>query len=270
VAGLAVVVLLVALMSGCADDQDGAAGDFAPGQPDTLVVATAFMPSAGFWEGTSAQPTGGFELGLAEAFAERFGLGRVEVVEVPFGDLVAGDLGGADIAISQLTPTDDREAVLDFSMAYLRASPGVVVRPGTEAPDLYELRQLRFVAVRGSTLTHVVTDAVRPEREPLLVDSRAEALDALRDDEADALLLDLPVALGLARAEPESFEVIGQLSGVESLAVALPDGSPNDQAVDSAIRAFTADGTIDQLSSRWLGVELSQGADDIPLIRTPD
>ena len=85
---------------------------------------------------------------------------------------------------------------------------------------------------------------------------------------ADVVLLDLPIAVAQAAAAPDRYEVLAQLSGPEGLAAALPNGSANVEAVDSAIRAFLADGTIDGLSERWLGTELASGADDIPLIRT--
>ena len=85
----------------------------------------------------------------------------------------------------------------------------------------------------------------------------------LRQGGADALLLDLPVALGLARAEPSRFHVVGQLSGGEGLAAALPKHSPNSEIVDSAIRSLQANRSIDDLVSRWLGT--SPG--DVPLIR---
>jgi polar amino acid transport system substrate-binding protein len=58
--------------------------------------------------------------------------------------------------------------------------------------------------------------------------------------------------------------VLGQLDGGEDLAGALPDGSPNREVVDSAIRALRADGTIDALASRWLG----KSEEDVPLILT--
>src|SRR2546430_938655 len=109
----------------------------------------------------------------------------------------------------------------------------------------------RWVASRLTTLTPIVTDRIRPSRPRVVVDDRSEALAVLRSGRADALLLDLPVALGLAHADWR-FQVLGQLDGGEDLAGALPNGSPNREVVDSAIRALQADGTIDQLVSRWL------------------
>jgi len=101
----------------------------------------------------------------------------------------------------------------------------------------------------------------------LLVGSRDEALDAIGSGRVEAMLLDLPVGLALAEDHPDAYEVIAQLSGSEGLAVVLPDDSDNVIAVDSAIRALTADGTIDDLAEEWIGTAPSDH-DDIRLIRT--
>ena len=76
------------------------------------------------------------------------------------------------------------------------------------------------------------------------------------------------LGLALAKHAPAQYEVVAQLSGPAGLAAALPQGSKNLGAVDAAIRAFLADGTIDRLSSRWLGHRLGTADVDIPLIRT--
>jgi ABC-type amino acid transport substrate-binding protein len=48
----------------------------------------------------------------------------------------------------------------------------------------------------------------------------------------------------------------------------MPKDSPNRQAVDSAIRAFTADGTIEDLLERWVGGEAADAESAIPLLHT--
>src|ERR1700689_4067537 len=97
---LATIALLAVGLLGCANAGNGAAGSFSPRTPGTLTVATAQVPDPGFWEGTIAHPTGGFEYELAKRLAVRFGLSRVKVVDVPFAELVHGHLGGADLALS--------------------------------------------------------------------------------------------------------------------------------------------------------------------------
>jgi polar amino acid transport system substrate-binding protein len=231
-------------------------------KPHVLTVATAFLPAPGFWEGSP--PTEGFEARLALAVAHHLGLERVEVVQVPFAKIITGDLGGADIALSQLTPTEKRESDLDFTTPYLSSPPGILALRAIGASDVHGLRQLRWVVSSTSTLTPIVNDRIRPVREPDVVEDRTAALDVLRPGSAEALMLDLPVAAGLAQSDPARFHVIGQLSGGEGLAVALPDGSANLDIVDSTIRALQADGTIGRLESRWLG----EGLADVPLILT--
>src|SRR5262249_2159157 len=157
------------------------------------------------WEGTP--PTRGFEAGLAAALAQRLGLERVEVVHVPFAKLVSGDLGGADIALSQLTPTAARERHLDFTTPYVLGPPGVLARTSGDASDVKGLGDLRWVGSSTSTLTPIVDSKIRPATAPIVVEDRTAALDVLRAGRADALLLDLPVALGLAASEPARFHV---------------------------------------------------------------
>ncbi|MEZ5139274.1 MAG: ABC transporter substrate-binding protein [Acidimicrobiales bacterium] len=259
---MAFLTLVLAGTTACGSTSTSAGRRFEPRIAGTLTVATAYLPAPSLWI-PNHQTYAGFEAGLAEAIADELGVEEVEVVQVPFADLVAGDLGGADIAISTITPTAERDRVLDFTSPYLDAPPGVLVRPGTEVRDAQDLRALRWAVVGASTLTDVVTERIRPDEAPLEVDDRTEQLRALRGDEADAVLLDLPVAQGLAASAPTLYEVAGQLSRGETLAVALPDGSPNLEIVDSAVRALRADGTIDRLADRWLG----SSGDEIPLIR---
>jgi polar amino acid transport system substrate-binding protein len=227
-----------------------------------LTVATAFLPAPGFWQGNP--PTGGFEAGLAAALAHKLGLDRVHVVQVPFAQITSGRLADADLALSQLTPTKKREQSVDFSDPYLTAPPGVLARRGFNAVDVHDLRQLRWVVSTASTLTPVVKQRIRPKLAPIVTVDRTQALRVLRSGRADALLLDLPVALGLARNDPDVFHVPAQLDGDETLAAALPNGSSNLEVVDSAIRALIADGTVERLVSRWLG----KSEQDVPLILT--
>jgi len=259
---LALAPACAALLAACSSGQGAAGASFDPAKPGVLTVATAFLPAPGFWEGDP--PTSGLEAGLARALATHLGLDGVTVVQVPFAALVGGELRGADLALSQLTPTDTRERKLDFTTPYLRAPAGILARRGVEAPDLKTLQGLRWVTSRVSTLTPIVENRVRPSSTPVSTEDRTGALRVLRAGRADVLMLDLPVALGLARAEPARVHVIGQLSGGEGLAAALPEGSSNLEIVDSAIHSLQADGTIDDLVLRWLG----ESEEDVPLIAT--
>ena len=147
-------LLIVTVLAACgtAAPSDGAAGAFRPATPGVLTVATAEIPVPGFWEGPAAAPDGGVEHGLARALADRFALPTVRVVQVPFDRLAGGDLGGADLALSQLTRTEARAERLDFSVRYLPATPSALVRAGTTVADLNAAQPLRWAVHQGTTL----------------------------------------------------------------------------------------------------------------------
>ncbi len=263
-----IVVLGISIAcAGCASG--GAGGTFTPVTPGTLTVATAQIPDPGLWTGTPQHPTGGFEYGLARALAARFGLKRVSVRIVPFARLVEGDLGGADLALSDITVTSERATHLQFSTSYLASPPAILVRPGTEVADVNAAEGLRWGVEAGTTLQTALAQTIRPATAPLVLHHEFEVLAALRAHRVDAVMLDLPVALAYARQSPRTYAVAAQLPSEDVLAAALPKDSANLEAVNSAIRAFDADGTIERLGRRWLDTDLQEGqSEQVPALRT--
>jgi ABC-type amino acid transport substrate-binding protein len=265
---VAALACCAALLVGGCGSISGSAGTFTPARPGVLTVATSAIPSAGFWEGTREDPTGGFEYELAREFAARFGLGSVAIRVVHFHRLVAGHLGGADIGLDLITPTAEREEDLEFSTPYLKSAPTVLVRSGTEVRDLAAAQQLRWGAIRATTFVEDIATMIVPDAEAKLFDGQRELLAALEAGRVEAALFDLPLAVAIASRSGGRLEAAAQLPEREALAAALPQGSSNRQAVDSAIRAFTADGTIERLLRRWVGDEAAEAESAIPLLHT--
>jgi polar amino acid transport system substrate-binding protein len=267
--GLAALALaLAAALVGCGSI-GASAGEFTPAQAGVLTVATSAVPSPGFWEGTPSHPTGGFEYELARELAKRFGLGRVAVKIVHFHRIVRGHLGGADLGIDLITPTAEREEALEFSTAYLKSAPTVLVRAGTEVSDLKTAQELRWGAIQSTTFVETIEDQIVPEDGgPTLYDGQQEVIAALEGGEIEATLLDLPLAVAVAGQSHGKLEAVAQLPDKEALAVALPPDSPNRQAVDSAIRALTEEGTIEALLEEWVGEEAADAESAIPLLHT--
>jgi ABC-type amino acid transport substrate-binding protein len=262
-------LLCVAALVGCGvRSTSPAAGTFVPRNPGTLTVVTSEVPTIGFFEGTTQHPTGGFEYELARALADRFALRSVRIVIVPFAQVVAGNLGGADMALDLITPTSKREKHLDFSTPYLTSPPTAVVRQGTSIPDLKTAQGLRWGAVRSTTFVDAIEDLVHPGPPTQLFEGNNPLLTALRGGEIDAAMLDLPFAVVAAHQSHGTLKVAAQLPAPESIAAALPKGSANREAVDSAIRAFTADGTVHRLLERWVGSAVANAETAIPLLHT--
>jgi ABC-type amino acid transport substrate-binding protein len=266
---LFVVLATLVVLAACGDRSTSpAAGTFTPHTAGRLTVVTSDIPSPGFWEGTATRPSGGFEYELAKLLAERFGLSSVHVETESFHRIVEGHLGGADLALDLITPTSTREQHLDFSTPYLNTAPTVLVRTGTTVPDVATARQLRWGVVRGTTFVGIVHSLIDPIRPPKVYRSNTAVVAALEDHKIDALLLDLPLAVVTANDSDKRLHTAAQLSEPELLAAAMPRGSRNTEAVDSAIRAFTSDGTINDLLRKWVGAEAADAEKSIPLLRT--
>lgn len=267
IAGACLVISLC--FAACAEVTAPAGGEFEPVREGVLTVATDYLPQPGFWEGEDG-PTGGFEWGLAQSLAEQFDLERIEVIEQPFAKLISGDLGGADIAMAQITPTTERNDVLDFSEPYLSANPAVLVAGELVIRDVMAARELTWAVETGTTLEETLDRRIVPQENVNHVASQPRVVEAVRQGHVDAALLDLPVALAYANDDP-ALRVAAQLSTDESLAVALPEGSPNREAISTAIRAMVNDGTISDLAERWLGTGMREGSftvEDVHLLRT--
>jgi ABC-type amino acid transport substrate-binding protein len=233
-----------------------------------LTVAMSGYPTPGFWEGTLQHPTGGFEYELARAMAERFGLRSVRIVEKHFHQIVAGDLGGADMALDLVTPTSEREKYLQFSTPYLTAAPTVLARSGTSIPDLATAQDLRWGATRATTFIGDIKKWINPDRPIRIFDQETQMMAALNRGEIDAVLHDLPLSVATANESHGKLQALAQLPTTEEIAAALPKNSSNEQAVSSAIRAFTADGTIHRLLTKWVGSAAANAETSIPLLHT--
>lgn len=262
----ALLIISGVLLAACNLDDDPA-GNFTPAEDNVLTVVTQPFPTAGFWEGTAAHPTGGFEYAMAEELADRLGLDGINIKTSSFSNIVKGEMDGADVALSLITPTSEREAKLDFTTPYLYSTPALLVRSGTEVPDLKTAQQMLFAVGRDTTLEDFVDQEIRPDLEPLRFENRERQIEAVTSGRADVAVFDLAAAQAIVN-EDDRLAIAAQLNDPEPIAAALPKGSGNSEAIGSALRAMETDGTIDRLSAEWLGTSLSDVADNTPLLRT--
>jgi polar amino acid transport system substrate-binding protein len=257
----------LALASGCESARDSAEQRFLPAADGVLTVATA-LPAPGFWDGDRAATVdGGFEYSIASALADRFGL-DLEVVDVPFDDLVAGDLGGADLALAQIAVTDERADVVDFSFPYYDDQMGVVMQAGEEMRDLATARDATWVVEEATVEEEVLTDDIRPRTEPLVVGGIDDAIAAVASGHVEAALIDLSSAL-VTTDERDDVSTVARLVVNQQFAAAMPLGTVNAEVVDAALRAFESSGQLDEWRNEYLLPLFETDPDDLPVIRTP-
>jgi ABC-type amino acid transport substrate-binding protein len=228
-----------------------------PGQLTVALSLPAPALQVGAVRGNEIVLARGFEVDVARAVARRLQL-RVRLVQV--GDdrrLVRPGPTGWDVALAQLVPTPARTRSVSFTSPYLRDDPVVLVRRGLPRPSsLAELRRLQLCAERGRRAADTIAARVRPSIRPVFVRDLETLLRRVQTGACDAALAELS-RLGPALEGRRGLfgGLAGRIETDRAYAVALERGSPLLGAVDGAVRALRADGTLRRLASAGLGID---------------
>jgi polar amino acid transport system substrate-binding protein len=245
--------------TGAATTGTGAVGaEFTPVTADTLTVVTS-LPGPGFWEGEDPDNiTGGYEYEIAKALQERLNLANLKVVNVSFDQLVAGQVGGDfDVAFSQVTITDERKKVVDFTEPYFESDQGVLVKTGTSVADMDEARALQWGVQSGTTGEIYLANEVQPEKEAQVFQDLTVGFAALEAGQVDAFMMDTAIVLPQAAASNGTEEVAAQFKTGEQYGGILPKGSTNADAINAVITELKDDGSLAQFAAQWLGADPS-------------
>jgi len=263
------VVLVGALLASlvaCGDDDDAETGgtsgttaegsggaDFTPVTDDTLTVVTS-LPAPGFWNGDDPSAiTGGYEYEIAKALQERLNLGKLEIVNVSFDQLVAGQVGDYDVALSQVTITDERKQVVDFTEPYFESDQGVLVMSGTDVATIDDAKAMQWGVQSGTTGADYLTDEVQPDQEAQVFQNLADGFAALQAGQVDAFMMDTAIVLAQASESGGDEEVAAQFKTGEQYGGILPKGSANADAINEILTELKDDGSLAEFATDWLG-----------------
>jgi polar amino acid transport system substrate-binding protein len=242
----------------------------------TLTVSTdpAYPPQSVLNEQTGELE--GFDIDVATEIANRLGVSVAW--EEPSWDLItAGSWNGRwDISVGSMTPTNERQEVLDFTQPYYYTPAVVVVHEdNTSVEDLetdldganigvcgactYEAYLNKDLNIKGFTFDFVIDDV-----EPAGYDTDTTALQdlALGDGtRLDAVMTSLTTAQGFIDSG-KPVKIVGDPVFYEPLAVGLDKSSELDdasllEAIDGVVGEMHADGTLTEMSEKWYGVDLS-------------
>jgi polar amino acid transport system substrate-binding protein len=232
--------------------------------PGALSVRPT-LPAPGWWNGDSPDTIkDGFEYCMAANMAYRAGLDRVIVVNRSFAQVVTGQAKGFDIALSEITITEERKKVLNFTEPYFSSDQGVLVKTGTKI-DKDNIRKMRLAAEQATTTLQYIMDNIKPVEQPKVYPSVAGMYAALAAGQVDAVLYDTPNVLARARDSHGMFEVVGRYDMGERWGGIVNKDSPNLATFNKLIEDFTKDGTLEKLANRYLTPTLGADLAKIPV-----
>jgi polar amino acid transport system substrate-binding protein len=220
------------------------------------------LPIPGWWNGDSPELIkDGYEYCMAADIAYRAGLDKVNVVNVAWDALVAGQTKDFDLALSGISITDERKKIVDFSVPYFNSDVGVLVKKGTPF-DAAAMKTMRVGVQQGSTSADFIDKAVKPAQLKVFSDGPG-MWTALMAGQIDVAVADTANVLAVASQSNGALVAVGQYSTGETYGAIYPKNSPNAATLDKIIESLIKDGTLQQLSTKYLAA--AWGADPAAL-----
>ncbi|GAA2844069.1 ABC transporter substrate-binding protein [Streptosporangium fragile] len=204
----------------------------------------------------------GFESAVAYAVAGRLGFAPADVTwaTVKFDSAFAPGAKQFDFDLNQVSVTPDRAKVVDFSKGYYTVKQAVVALDGSKvasATDLATLKDAKIGVQVGTTSLQAVKDVIKPTAEPNVYNEQIDAINALKNKQVDAIVVDLPTAFYVTAAQVENSKIVGQFGTAsgepEVFGAVFEKGSPLVGCVNKAIDELTASGELAKIETEWLG-----------------
>jgi polar amino acid transport system substrate-binding protein len=268
-------VLLAALaLAACGDDDDdngdsgGGGGGGSGAQQADLELQTegqltvgAEFPVKGFVELPIDDPKG-FEVDFADAIAKELGVPKVQWVNTPFSGLFSPAPKDFDMAINEITITEERSKVVDFSVPYFDANQGFLIKKGSPAEgvqSIADMKDLQFGFQAATTGGDYIQDEIQPDKQPREFTTLGAATQALANGQIDAFLMDVAIGAEIVKERGEDVDMTGQFITNERYGVLFEKDNPLRAQVNEAIEKLRSDGTLERLQGKWF-----PGSEDLP------
>lgn len=227
----------------------------------TVGIDPAFEPFVFTQDGRLA----GFDVDLLNAMAAEADF-EVAYVVSAFDEIFDGlQQGRYDAAISAITVTDARHALVDFTAPYFESgkapvsfhNPGQGIAIRTDSMTITGPESLtagvRVGVKRGTTGAAFAEE--NTDAEIVTFAESEPAIAALAAGELDAVIVDIPVIVGYIRNNPEAgIRITGGPVTEESYAIAVSKDKPAVLALlDAALVKVKENGAYDQIYNHWFG-----------------
>jgi polar amino acid transport system substrate-binding protein len=268
---LALLLPVVLLALGCGSSSDSGsssttatAGDCKPGHLPTqkqgvLTVATDKPAYPPYFEDDDPTNGEGFESAVAYAIGKQLGYppAKVEWTVEPFNSSYAPGPKDFDFDVNQISITPVREKAVDFSAPYYTANQAVVALKDSEAAgaeSLADLKDAKIGVQIATTSLEAAEEEIEPSSKPEVFNSSNDVVTALKNEQIDAVVVDLPTALYLTAVQVPNATVVGQFSapGGDQWGALLERESALTGCVSQAVEELESSGELEKITQRWM------------------
>jgi glutamate transport system substrate-binding protein len=209
------------------------------------------VPPFGFQNPESGEVEG-FDIELGKYIAEELGVEPEFIEAITDNRIPFLQDGTADLILSTMTITTDRDAEIDFSRPYFIAHGRILVPGGSDIAGIDDLNGKKVCTATGSTYEATIEDQA-PDADLQLVDSYSECFELVQNGGVDAVSTDDVILTGMI-IQDDSLQLVGDELTREPYGVGLPNKSPELQEfIDGVVEQSFEDGTWDELYEEWVG-----------------
>ena len=204
----------------------------------------------------------GFDIDIANAIAEKLGVEAVPITTEYDG--IIGGLNGNrfDIIIGSMAVTEERLKEVNFTRPYNFEDAQFFAMKGSGLTSMDDLENGKVGVVTGTTFD-VALKEYDNISEILQFSSDVDNFMAAKQGRSDGLV----TASLVGQRAPEKYgvdiEPVGDPLYVEKVAMAIrKDDKDFLDAVNNALNEMIEDGTYEEISKKWFGVNLLEGRED--------
>jgi len=270
---IALMMVLALVAAACGDDDDDGNGDTGDdngeeaetyeaeeGTPmaewqeeGSVTIGVKFdVPPFGF-ENPQSGEVEGFDVDLGNYIADRLGVEPEFIEAISDNRIPFLEDGTADLILSTMTITTDRDAEIDFSRPYYVAQGRILVPQDSEIAGIDDLTQGTSVCTAiGSTYEATLSEQA-PDAQLDLVDSYSECFENLQNGSVDAVSTDDVILTGMV-IQDESLQLVGDPLTTEPYGVGVAEGETEAaEFLSETVEMSFEDGTWDEMYEEWVG-----------------
>jgi glutamate transport system substrate-binding protein len=260
-----VLALASLALAGCGEDEDRAPGRGAEvqrysanttmgrlQQKGEITIGVKFdVPPFGFKNPRSGAVEG-FDVDLGKAVAAQLGVRPRFIEAISDNRIPFLKDGTADLILSTMTITKERDQEIEFSNPYYIAHGRILVPQNSTIQGIQDLAGRRVCTALGSTYADTLRERA-PRATLRLVDSYSECLELLQNRAVDAVSTDDVILTGMI-IQDRSLKLVGSELTTEPYGAGLKQGDTRFQSfVNEVLSRYKSDGRWARSYQRWVG-----------------
>jgi glutamate transport system substrate-binding protein len=199
----------------------------------------------------------GFDVDLGRHIADALGVEPNFIEAISDNRIPFLENDRADLILSTMTITGERDQEIDFSEPYYVARGRILVPQDSEIQGLEDLAGNSVCTALGSTYEETLSEEA-PDAELRLVDSYSECLELLQNGAVDAISTDDVILTGMI-IQDDTLQLVGDELTTEPYGVGIKDGNRQmKEFVDGVLEEVKSDGRWEDAYQKWVGQYTNQ------------